>query len=464
DFAKAPLSSYGPSEEIRKLEGHIQNTKDRIALDEKKIKTYDMDRDDIKFARDYYKMRSDKYDTISKIQLTDNAYFIEGYVPSKYASDLVKKIEASTKAYVELTDPTEEDDVPVCLQNGFFADPMETVVDSYSLPSRTEFDPSKILSLFYYIFFGMMLSDAGYGLLIVIGTAVVLLKAKNMKPDSKKLIKLFFYSGISTVVWGVLFGSFFGDSVDIIAHVFFKVPAEQQVLVPFLKSLHVYWFEPVREPMRLLVFAFILGIIHLFTGLFLKFYILVKQGLIKDAIYDVVSWFMFVAGGICCLLGMDMVTNMLGLSFTLPKNVTTIAGIVTALGALIVVLTGGRESKNWFKRLLKGAYAAYGVTGWLSDILSYSRILALGLATGVIAQVFNKMGSMVQIPFVGAIIFILVFVVGHVLNLGINILGAYVHTNRLQFVEFFGKFYEGGGKKYTPFTEDTKFFHVKEEK
>ena len=128
-----------------------------------------------------------------------------------------------------------------------------------------------------------------------------------------------------------------------------------------------------------------------------------------------------------------------------------------------IIFTSGRESKNWGKRLLKGLYGAYGVTSYLSDILSYSRLLALGLATSVISTVFNQLGSMLGNSIPGIILFILVFLIGHTLNLAINALGAYVHTNRLQFVESFGKFYEGCGKKFIPFAVHTKYFKVKED-
>ena len=155
---------------------------------------------------------------------------------------------------------------------------------------------------------------------------------------------------------------------------------------------------------------------------------------------------------------------MTQLGFTLPAAVGNVALVLAAIGAVGIILTSGRESKSPVKRLLKGLYGLYGVSSYLSDILSYSRLLALGLATGVIAQVFNKMGSMAGGGVAGAIVFILVFLVGHSLNIGINLLGAYVHTNRLQFVEFFGKFYEGGGEKFRPFSAKTKYFKISEDK
>ena len=139
------------------------------------------------------------------------------------------------------------------------------------------------------------------------------------------------------------------------------------------------------------------------------------------------------------------------------------SSIVSAAAAVGIVLTAGRESRNWFKRIAKGLYGLYNVSGYLSDILSYSRLLALGLATGVIATVINQMGAMGGNSITGIILFVLVFLVGHAINLGINLLGAYVHTNRLSFVEFFGKFYGGGGSEFTPLGVHTKYYKLKEE-
>jgi len=158
---------------------------------------------------------------------------------------------------------------------------------------------------------------------------------------------------------------------------------------------------------------------------------------------------------------------MAGLSFRLSPQGAKIAAICAGIGAVGIVLTAGRSSKNVGKRLAKGAYELYGVTSYLSDILSYSRLLALGLSTGVIAQVFNKMGAMVSNAvgdgIIGFMLFLVVFLVGHTLNIGINLLGTYVHTNRLQFVEFFGKFYEGGGEKFNPLKSNTKYYKIKED-
>lgn len=456
DFVKAPSSTLVPTEEIQSIKQKIADYQADITKCGEEIAVYASERNNLKFTADYYTMRSDKYEVLSSIPQSVSTFFISGFTPAKTAEGLTKKLEA-LDAVVEISDPLPDDEIPCELHNGFLADPMETVVDAYSYPNISEIDPSSIIACFYYIMFGMMLSDAGYGLLLVIGCGFVLMKVKNLQPGMKKMMKLMFFSGISTTFWGFMFGSFFGDAVNVIATTFFNRPDI---------ALNPVWFNPQAEPMRLLVVAFMIGIVHLFTGLTIKLYELIKNGQVKDAIYDVVFWYMFIGGAIVYLLTMDMITGMLSLNIHLSAAVASAAKWVTILGALGVVLTGGRENKNWGVRIASGLYSAYGCTSWLSDILSYSRLLALGLATGVIAQVFNKMGSMVcgAVPLpIGIILFLAIFVVGHVLNLSINVLGAYVHTNRLQFVEFFGKFYDGGGKKFQPFTENTKYYSVKED-
>ena len=164
------------------------------------------------------------------------------------------------------------------------------------------------------------------------------------------------------------------------------------------------------------------------------------------------------------LLPSELFRSISQMNIVFPPVVNTIATVFAIAGALGIVVFAKRSTKNFGVRLALGAYELYGATSWLSDVLSYSRLLALGLATGVIATVINQMGAMVGSGVVGAIAFTLVFILGHTLNLAINVLGAYVHTNRLQFVEFFGKFYEGGGSAFKPFRASTKYITITEEK
>ena len=450
----ADRSKKPPQARMQDLNARIEKLRAEIDGAEAEIRTYAALRGAMQYTIDYFSMRIEKYDVLGRLWQSPHVFVITGYIPAESAPALEKELTEKFEAYVELETPAEDEDVPVKLKNNAFAAPVEGVLESYSMPGRKEIDPSTLMAVFYYFLFGMMLSDAGYGLIMVIGCGIALAKFKNMEESLRKFLKMFLYCGISTVFWGAMFGSFFGDAVTVIGKTFFNI----DIAIPAL------WFTPLNEPMRLLLFSFLIGVIHLFAGLGAQFYQLARQGLWKDAIFDVVFWYMLVGGGILYLLSMQMFADMVSLGFTLPAAVGTAGAIAAGIGAVGIVLTAGRESRSPFKRLLKGLYGLYGVSGYLSDILSYSRLLALGLATGVIASVFNQMGAMLGNSPAGVAVFVFAFLVGHTLNLGINVLGAYVHTNRLQFVEFFGKFFEGGSRKFNPFSAKTKYFKITEEK
>ena len=314
------------------------------------------------------------------------------------------------------------------------------------------------MSFFYVFLFGLMLSDAAYGLIIFLGCFAVIKKFPRMESSLKKSIKMFMYCGISTLIWGILFGGYFGDAIDVVARTFFHVEVPEGGMIKAL------WFVPLNDPMRMLIYSMLFGVIHLFTGLGIKGYMLLRDKKYLDFFCDVVLWFVFLIGLILLLLPSEIFASIAQLEpGTFPAAVSQAGKILAIVGVVGLVLMSGRSSKNIGLRLALGAYDVYNVTGWLSDVLSYSRLLALGLATGVIASVVNQMGSMAGDGIFGAIVFIAVFVIGHVFNMAINVLGAYVHTNRLQFVEFFGKFYEGGGKPFSPFQSNTKYVDVKEE-
>lgn len=409
--------------------------------------------ENLEFLLDFYTMRKEKYEVIHSLAQSKNAFVLCGYLPAAAQEDVARALEPLGAA-AEFEQPGKDEELPVLLQNNKFAEPTEGVVEMYSLPSKNDIDPTFLMSIFYYILFGLMLSDAAYGAIMVVGCGIVLSKFKNMGAGLKKTLKMFMYCGISTVFWGVLFGSYFGDVVNVVSKNYFG----QEVSIPPL------WFTPLNDPMKMLMFSFVLGIIHLYAGLAIQFYQLCREGDIKSAVFDVGLWYGLLTGLIVWLASTDMLKQMANLTYVIPSVVVTIAQIMAAVCAVGIVLTAGRSSRSPFKRLMKGAYGLYNVTGYLSDILSYSRLLALSLATGVIASVINTMGSMVGPSVFGTIVFTLVFIIGHVFNIGINLLGAYVHTNRLQYVEFFGKFYEGGGKKFSPFAANTKYFKIREEK
>lgn len=450
------ISPVIPKQREKEINKHLSNRDGRILESENVIKSYAKYAEKLDFLEDYYVMKTERYAAYDDIATSRNTFVLSGYIPEPDVQGLKEYLETTFDAEVEFEEAT-NDDAPVKLKNNKFAEPAESVLATYSYPDHHEADPTSVMAIFYYIFFGMMFSDAGYGLVMAIACAVCLLKFKGMEPGLRRSMKMFFWCGVSTTIWGLLFGSFFGDAVTVISNTFFHTAPPN---IPGLVT--PIWFNPVDDPMQMLMFSFLLGIIHLFTGLAILGYNYIKyQKNYLAVIYDVISWYLLVGGGILALLTMDMMENIAG--FTLPPIFGTIGGIMAAVGAVIILIFSGRESKNPIIRLAKGAYGLYGTTGYLSDILSYSRLLALGLATGVIATVFNKIGSMMGDSVIGVIGFILIFVIGHGVNIGINALGAYVHTNRLQFVEFFGKFYTGGGKEFKPFKINTKHYTVKEE-
>ena len=444
-----------PKQREKEINRHISNRDGRILEAEQNIKALESYHDRLQFLEDYYVMKADRYAAFDDISASNNTFVMTGFIPAEDAPGLKEFLEKTYDAEVELED-SDTDDTPIKLRNNKFAEPTESVLASYSYPDRREADPTSVMAIFYYIFFGMMFSDAGYGLVMAIACAVMLKKFKTMEPGLRRSMKMFFWCGVSTTIWGLLFGSFFGDAVAVISNTFFHAapPDIPGLVVPI-------WFNPVTNPMQMLMFSFLLGIIHLFSGLAIMAYNDIRHKQYMAVVYDVVSWYLLVGGAILALFSMEMMGNITG--FLLPPVFAAVGGIMAAAGAVLILLFSGRESKNPVKRLLKGAYGLYGATGYLSDILSYSRLLALGLATGVIAQVFNQIGSMMGSGVIGVVLFTVIFVIGHGLNIGINALGAYVHTNRLQFVEFFGKFYTGGGREFKPFRINTKHYTVKEE-
>lgn len=451
----AAPSDKTPDQEIAALQQKIKQDEFAIARCTEILKKAAQKGDELRFYIDFCTARSEEYAARAELWESKYAFFLTGYLPEKEAQQVEKAISRKFTAAVEIEDPAEDCDVPVLLKNNGFTAPVESVVEAYSMPAKSELDPSFIMSLFYYILFGLMLSDAGYGLLMVLACGICLAKFKNMEPSLKSSLQMFLYCGISTTFWGILQGSFFGDIVGVVASTFFNSSF----------SLGPVWFAPLDDPMRMLLFALLIGIIHLFTGLAMNMAQHFKNREYRDALYDCVFWYMLVGGLIVLLMTSTLFADMAGFRLALSATGMTVLKAVIFGGMIGIILTAGRDTKNWVVRILKGVYGLYDITGYLSDILSYSRLLALGLATGVIGTVINKMASMAAAPLgmFGIVVFILIFLLGHTINIGINLLGAYVHTNRLQFVEFFGKFYNGGGKKFEPFAANTKYYKLSKE-
>lgn len=397
-------------------------------------------REQIEFFIDYYSMRVERYKLYGELISSKHVTLIEGYITAEKAADFTEKIESEFNAAVEISDPDPDDeDVPVALKNNKFNKPCESIVTMFSSPGKNDVDPTSAMAIFFYLFFGMMLSDAGYGLLIVIATAIVL-KKFNLEQSMRNSMQMFFYCGISTMFWGFMFGGFFGDLIPRAAEVYFGVKFTMPALL-----------NPIDDALVLLVIGLGLGVVHIMVGMGISFYNQCRQGHVADAFFDVGTWMVTIIGMVAAVAGMFAKIDML----------SNVGIIILAVGILGLLLTQGRKSKG-FGKVLKGITSIYDITGYASDILSYCRLMALGLATGVFAQVINQLGMNKGI--VGFILFLVIFVVGNLISFGMNALGAYVHTIRLQYVEFFAKFYEGGGKPFEPFAAQTKYVRINGER
>ena len=435
---------FTPAELTEQYTKHCEELEKKRDTAEERIVELAEARKDLKFAVDYLTMRKDKYDALNSLGFTESTFVLTGFIPEKYCDSLRKEIEEKYVAYIGFTDPSEDEEVPVLLENGRFSAPLEGITRMYAMPSKGDVDPTPVMAFFYYLLFGMMLSDAGYGVVMVIGTMIALKKFK-LEESMRKTLIMFRNCGISTVIWGALFGSWFGDIVQVVGKQFFDKDIGSIAL----------WFQPLDDPIKLLLFSFGIGILHLFLGVAVAFHMSWKDGRKLDAIFDAVPIYLIILG--VAPLGAGILTSV-------PQTLKTVGAYMLIAGVVLLVLTAGRSSKNIFGKLFGGLYALYNTaTGWLSDILSYSRLLALGLATGSIASVINLIGTMPENKVIKLVLLIIVFIVGHTANLAINLLGAYVHTDRLQFVELFSKFYTGGGREFEPLTVNTKYLKFKEE-
>ena len=379
-------------------------------------------------------------DAVSRMAETESTRYLSGWVPAEAEAEVIAELEAVGCAY-ELSDPTEDDDVPVKLANNKFAESFEPVVELYSLPKYGTYDPTFVMSIFYMILFGLMFADFGYGL-IVSGACVLGLKFMKPRGTMQKFLRMFAICGISSMFFGILLGGYLGDLPSKMAANFFGAASEPDLAI---------WFNPINDPMTFLVVSIAVGAIHLVGALSVKFYILCKTKSVLDAIFDAGSWILVFLGGGVAVVGIMAVPAL-----------TTVGIVLVVLGYGTLIATQGRAEKNIVMRIGKGIMSLYDTISYVSDLLSYSRVLSLGLASAVIGSVFNLLGTLGGFSFFGLIIFVIAVLLGHTLNIAINLLGTFVHTSRLQYIEFFGKFYESGGRAFVPLEPKPKYYVYKE--
>ncbi len=433
-------SSKLPGDTVAEYQNKIEALREEKVFLESEIKGLDSYYRELQLFSDYLLAQSDKYLAVENAASGNMFFYLKGYVTERQSEDIKFHIESSYTAQMDIQQPDINDpNVPVFIENGGFASGVESITNMYSLPSNRDVDPNPIMAFFYYLFFGLMLSDGGYGLLMVIFSFIV--RKKKKERDFGNLSDMAFWCGVSATFWGALFGSWFGDLIPVVSTEFFGKTAPQIAL----------WLNPTENSITVLLMSFVLGIAHLFAGLGIRFFMLIKAKNYTSAVFDIIPVGVFVVG--FAILGGGFFADI-------PDNIKSWGKILLAIGAVSIVLTSGRSARNIFGKLGMGLYGLYSTaSGYLGDILSYSRLLALGLVTGIIASVINTLGAMTG----NVIAFALVFVVGHSANLAINLIGSYVHCCRLQYVEFFSKFYEGGGKAFTPFKINSKHFTIKED-
>ena len=370
------------------------------------------------------KAELDREEAQAQMVHTASTTYLSAWVPALAAPGVEAAVRAQfPDTVVAISDPKEGEEPPVLLRNNPVAAPFESIVTGFSMPHAGSLDPTAIMMPFFACFFGMMVSDAGYGIMMAL---LVPLLIKLMKPSKqgRKLFWVIGVGGVFTVFWGAMYNTWFG---------FAPWPT---------------LFDPVNDSLPVMLLCVALGAVHLFTGLGIAAYLNIRRGQYLDAVYDQLSWFSLV----------------IGLGLLLLPQTSEIGKWMAIAGAAVIIITAGRQkSSNPFKRVLSGLGALYNVSGWLSDLLSYMRLFGMGLATGVIGMVINLLvGMVMESGAIGIIIGIPLFVGGHLFNAAINILGAYVHASRLQYIEFFGKFYEDGGIAFTPLGYSPRYVRVQD--
>ena len=359
----------------------------------------------------------------SRLVGTDKVFLLEGWLPADHCAALEKALEPFTCA-IETREPTEDEypQVPVQLKNNKLTRPLNMVTEMYSLPAYGTLDPNPLMAPFFILFYGIMMADMGYGLLMMIAS-VIISKKYRPKGMSGELFSLLGLCGISTFIMGALTGGFFGDFLTQLVAI---VSPGTVFALPKL-------FDPLDDLTMILIGSMALGMVQIVTGMAISLIEKCKRKKFLDAFFEEITWWIVFIGIALLALGKGAAVLYVGCALVL-------------LGPIV-------QGKGWGK--LTGVFGSLynHVTGYFGDILSYTRLMALMLAGSVIAQVFNMLAAMPG----NVIAFIIISMLGNAMNFGLNLLGCYVHDLRLQCLEFFNKFYVDGGKPFRPMTLDTEY-------
>lgn len=431
----------GPAaENIARIDRELEDIRARRDKTAEEIAAMAPCRRDLQVCADRLTTELSKESAKEKLLTNGTVVFLEGWVTEPG----IPKAEAEMLKFAcawETAEPLEEEEPPILLHNPKWMTPINMVTEMYALPAYRGIDPNPLIFWFFLFFFGFMFADVAYGI-IIWAVSFIIWKSYKPKGTMGYMFRLGQYMGISTFICGVFTGGFFGDVIPKVAEQMFGIPLEglPQWLQTFSNGIIV---NPINDPMTTLILAVVIGVVQLVFGQCIHIYMGFRDGTAVDSLLDVVPWWLFFAS----------------------------IGLVVAgqpwwwilVGCVILIATQGHTKRGFFGKLLGGVASLYDVTSWLSDILSYARLMALMLATSVIASVMNTLGTLGGLSVGGIILFVAVFIIGHVFNVGVNIIGTYVHAARLQYLEFFGKFYEEGGQAFQPMTYNTKYVDIIEE-
>ncbi len=396
---------------------------------------------DLQIIYDYLSWQRDKQAARLQAQESQATFYLQGWVPKLGLEDLETLLKEKTNnIHITELELEEDEEPPVVLKNKSLIKPFESVTNVYGAPKYFELDPTPYLAPFFILFYGICLSDAGYGLLLALLSwgAIKLMKIPKAKQD---LFRLLIFAGIATFIVGILFGGYFGIVID-------DLPAG--VIKTILLNARI--IDPVKSPLIMLGFALILGMMQVLAGLMINMYYQFTKRDWGNTL-DSGAWLFLMLAFISWLVAGQVLDN---------ATLVTAAKYWIYLSLILVVLIKGRNTKNIFLKLPIGILGLYDIVGYFSDIMSYSRLLALGLSTGIIAMVINIVAFLFKdmIPFVGWPVAIAILLGGHLFNLAINALGSFIHSGRLQYVEFFPKFMEGGGARFKPLAKTAKYIDI----
>ncbi len=415
-----------PKEELVRIERAVIKAQDQKTALENEVRAFLPELPKLRMASDWIFWKKEKHDLASKAPSTESVSVFSGWCPKSKTAELERELLWETKLFsLKKIAHLENEEPPVEIENNFVIRPFEAVTRLYGLPGTKDLDPTPFLAGFFFIFFGLSLTDVGYGLLLFLVTGGILLFYRVPK-QTKPLISLIMLGGLSSFFVGLLFGGYLGIDTA-------TMPAWVQ---------SVQRFDPIASPLPVFYLALGLGVIQIIFGIVLSIVREAKNTTLLEGMLDHGPWL--------ALFGSLILWGGNTLGFVAGNSALFVWIIYAALASL--VLTQGRKEKTVIKKGLMGILSLYSSINYFSDILSYSRLLALGLATSALAFAVNLIASMVaSVPVVGGILMVAILLVGHLFNLAVNLLGAFIHSARLQFVEFFGKFITSNGRNFAPF-------------